>query len=321
MKRLLRFLVSGAILTWLGLRLNWTQIGESFANMQIGYWVAAFLLYVATQIVSALRWRMLAEPLGFIRPLRHYSSFYFIGMYFNLFLPSSVGGDVIRALYLNGGSGRRLSAFLSVFLDRFSGLLVLLCMACVGVGLCTVRIPTWVPWSVWGTGAGAIAGLLLLPTMAKLMSRFGRVHRLVAGARQYLDKPGVLVSTTALSLVVQAANVALVWLVGLSIHADVPASYYWVVVPMVTLLTLLPVTLNGMGVREGGVILFLSPLEVPEATAVSLAVLWFLVFTAAGVLGGVIYMFGNFPRPVERANESVGSDSDQGRAGQLKAAA
>jgi uncharacterized membrane protein YbhN (UPF0104 family) len=320
-KKLLRLCVSGAILTWLALRLDWTQIGESFAHMHFGYWMAALLLYVATQIASALRWRMLAEPLGFNRPLGHYSSFYFIGMYFNLFLPSSVGGDVIRAMYLNGGSGRRLSAFLSVFLDRFSGLLVLLCLACIGVGLCPVPIPNWVPWSVWGTGLAALVGLLLLPTLAKLMSKFDRVHRLVSGVRLYLDKPGILLSTTGLSLAVQAANVALVWLVGKSINAGVPASYYWVVVPMVTLLTLLPVTLNGMGVREGGMILFLAPLGVPEATAVSMGVLWFLVFTAASVLGGGIYLFGNFPRPEERTNEFVGSDSDQGRAGQLKAAA
>src|SRR5262249_16706501 len=98
--------------------------------MHLGFWMGAVALYVGAQVVSALRWRWLAEPLGFRRPLAEFTAFYFIGMYFNLFLPTSVGGDVVRAWYLDGGSGRKLPAFLSVFVDRFSGLLVLLVLAC-----------------------------------------------------------------------------------------------------------------------------------------------------------------------------------------------
>src|SRR5262249_43135673 len=136
----------------------------------------------------------------------------------------------------------------------------------------------------------------------------------------YLDLPGLVLLSAALSFVVQTANVMLVWLVGLAIGAPVPASYYWVLVPMVTLLTLLP-SLNGIGVREGGMILFLKPLGVDESTALTLSFLWFSVFTAASLGGAGIYLFGNFARPRERFHdESLGSDSDQGRDRQLKAA-
>jgi uncharacterized protein (TIRG00374 family) len=121
---------------------------------------------------------------------------------------------------------------------------------------------------------------------------------------------------------VQGLNVAIVWLIGLAMGVSIPASYYWIAVPMVTLMTLLPISINGMGVREGGMILFLSPLGVPASTAMSLAFLWFSVFTAASLFGGLLYLVGGFQRPQEQFHDrSVSSDPHQGRAGQLKAAA
>jgi uncharacterized membrane protein YbhN (UPF0104 family) len=327
----LRLLLSVLLLTWLAWRTDWGQVGRAFAQLRLGWWLAAVGLYLFTQVVSSVRWQLLARPLGLERPLRQFVAFYFIGMYFNLLLPTSVGGDVVRAWYLDGGSGRKLAAFLSVFIDRFSGLLVLLALACVAVAVCPIALPVWVYASVWGTVGAAVAGLIAL---ALYDGRFPLAMK-VPGAKRVLSKldalkassavllrPRLLLSTTALSLVVQATNVVLVWVVGLAIDAPVPAAYYWILVPMVTLLTLLPISLNGMGVREWGTVLFLHPLGVGAEAALSLAFLWFAVFTAASLCGSAVYLFGSFPRPEVRADhETVRGDSDQGRTGQSRAAA
>ena len=94
----------------------------------------------------------------------------------------------------------------------------------------------------------------------------GKIDRLLDFARQaqsaLVPGPRLFLVTTLLSVVVQAANVIVLWLVGLALGLDVPASYYWVLVPLVTLLTLVPVSLNGMGVREWGTVLLLAPLGV-----------------------------------------------------------
>jgi uncharacterized membrane protein YbhN (UPF0104 family) len=317
----LRLLVSGALLAWLGWHLNWLQVTAVFQHLRLDFWLGAVGLYAAAQVTSAFRWRLLARPLGLRQPLVHFAAFYFIGMFFNLLLPTSVGGDVVRAWYLDGGSGRRLLALLSVLVDRLSGLLVLLCLACAGVLLCPIALPRWMPWSVWLTAGCGFAGLVAAALCARWTDRLAGVRALFEAMEHYLYRPRLLVQATALSVVVQGANIVLVWLVGLSIQAPVPASFYWIAVPMVTLLTLLPVSLNGMGVREGGMILFLSPLGVSEATALSLAFLWFTVFTSVSAAGAVVYLFGSFPRPQENANGSVSRDSDQGRTRQLKTAA
>ena len=322
MSKNLRLLVSVALLGWLAWRSDWEQIASTFGALRLELWLAAVGLYGLTQLISACRWQMLAQPLGFERSLHQYTAFYFIGMYFNLFLPTSVGGDVVRAWYLDGSSGRRLCAFLSVLVDRLSGLLVLLGLACVAIIFCPVPLDTWIVASVLGTAGCAVLGLISLPMAARWTQPFGRLRRLVEGVRLYQSKPTLLALTTGLSLVVQAANVVLVWLVGRAIDAPVPASYYWIAVPMVTLLTMLPISLNGMGIREGGMILFLTPVGISHATSISLAFLWFSVFTATSLIGAGIYLFGNFSRPEERPSYgSIGGNSDQGRAGEPAAAA
>ncbi len=327
--------VSVALLSWLAWRTDWQQIGQAFASLRINLWLAAVGLYLLTQIISSLRWQLLSQPLGFQRPLRQFIAYYFIGMYFNLFLPTSVGGDVVRAWYLDGRPGQRLQAFLSVFIDRFSGLLVLLALACGTAAFCTVALPAWISMSVWITGLCAVCGLVALPWVVAVMgdrlpesgSIGRRVRRLTQSLSEalhlFMRRPGLLLATTLLSLGVQAANVVVVWLVGRALELDVPASYYGIFVPMISLLTLAPVSLNGMGVREGGAVLFLAPLGVGQAAAVSLAFLWFCVFTAASLCGAAVYLWGSFSLPAQEQPDhgSVRRDSDQGRTRQYQKAA
>jgi uncharacterized protein (TIRG00374 family) len=276
-------------------------------------------------VVSAVRWQWLARPVGFNRPLRRYVAAYFIGMFFNLLLPTSVGGDAIRAVYLNAKSGRPMAAVLSVLLDRLSGLLVLLCVACVAAVVCPLELPLWMKLAVGGCAVMAIVGLALTPWLARAAGRFPRTAKLATTVRNglavYRREPRLIVSSTALSTVVQASSVLQVGLLGMAVGLDVPWAVYGVAAPMVALLTLLPVSLNGMGVREAAMVVFLAPASVPQDVAVTVAFLWFLVQTAAGLLGGLIYLTGRFPPPEVRHDDAVGPDPDQGRAGQRRSAA
>jgi glycosyltransferase 2 family protein len=293
----LRVLVSMALLGWVGSQTNWADVGQAFARLRLGYWLAAVGLLAVTQIGSALRWQYLSSALGFRRSLRQLTGIYFIGMYFNLMLPTAVGGDVVRAWYLDGGSGRRLAAFATVFLDRLSGLLVLLSLACVGLALSPLDLPPWVSWFVWGSAGGALLAVAVLPLVTGRGGKGTARRQRLSEALKAVRSPRVLVCTTLLSLWVQAANVGVVWLVGLAIDAPAVGAYYWVVVPMVALLTMLPVSINGIGVREKGMALFLAPLGVAEGTAMTLSLLWFAVTAVTSLAGGVVYLFGRFPKP------------------------
>lgn len=330
--KMLRVAVSVALLGWIGWQTDWPSVRRAFATLRGEFWLAALGLLLVSHVVASVRWRLFARALRFDHSVPKMTGFAFVGNFFNLVLPTSMGGDVIRAWYLDGQSGRKLAAFASVFLDRLNGLLVLLAMACTAVLLSPVALPLWIPISIAVIAGCGFLGIAALP----LAVRSGRLPlkrvRQLQTMLQLLKEPRTLIAATLLSIFVQVSSVVIVWLIGQGLQAPVPTAYYWIMAPMVSLLTLLPVSINGMGVREGGVVLFLTPLGVEHGMALTLAFLWFLVYAAGSLLGGVVYLAGAFPKPETAAAETAGGeeltahgpiigDSDQGRARQFNQAA
>jgi uncharacterized membrane protein YbhN (UPF0104 family) len=323
------------ILAW---RLDREQLVGAFAGLKLLYWLLAGAVFVVAQVVSSLRWQLLSAPLGFETPWRHYLSFYFIGMFFNLLLPTSVGGDVVRALYLAAGAPRRSQAVLSILADRGTGLAVLVVLACCAGML--VPLQAWMAGILIALAAGMVLGLAALPALP-LVGRLPvvgpRLGPLVEGARVYLHRPGLLAGSTALSVVVQLAGIVQVWLIAKGLGLVLPLGYVAVVVPLVSLLTLVPISVSGMGLREMGMVVLLGPAGVTSATAVTLSLLWFASCAAISLVGGGLYFFGHFPRGQSDSTDGPGSDAmiekgqcdaepfgggpDQGRAGQPAAAA
>jgi len=323
--KILRFAVSTALLSYLAWKTDWPHVAQAFGRLRWEYWLLAALVLVFTQLLSARRWQLLAQAVGIAKDFTQITGYYFIGMFFNLVLPTSVGGDVVRAYYLTPRQGPRLPAFVSVLFDRVNGLIVLLALASIAVVAQMDKLPWWIPAFIWSAIGGMALGMSLLPWLA----RFGRHgHLRVQQLRamiQLLRQPKLLIQTTLLSLLIQVANIFLVWLVGLALQLEVPFLYYWVLVPMVSVLTLLP-SVAGTGVREMGTVLLLAPLGIDETTAVTLAFLWFAVQVAVSLLGGLAYLSGRFSRIPNLSEDaaddrSVDHHSDQGRTGQYRQAA
>src|SRR5882672_10783890 len=106
MKRAIRIggsVVLVAVVFW---QLERGSVIKKLAHVDWSWWLAAFLCYVVAQLISSIRWRELARPYGFRHSYGAYVAYYFVGNFFNLVLPSSVGGDAARAWYLGRGSGR-----------------------------------------------------------------------------------------------------------------------------------------------------------------------------------------------------------------------
>ena len=117
MRWLVRVLVSGAIVVYVLVDVDLGDLGRALTHVHLAPVLAATALTLGSQAISAYKWSWIAEAVGFRRSLADYTRFYFIGMFFNLFAPSTVGGDVVRALYLGAGHRRTLAAG-SVVFDR-----------------------------------------------------------------------------------------------------------------------------------------------------------------------------------------------------------
>lgn len=324
-KTIFKTAVTLVLLSYLAFKINWGQLGSDLSHSHIQLWIAAILVYLLSQVASSLRWRWLAQPLGFHQPIRTFFSFYFIGMVFNMLLPTGVGGDVVRAFYLDGRSGRRLAAFLTVLADRGSGLLVMLAIACFGVALYPFPLDRRITLIVSGIGLVALLGLGFVAAIAFWkpksvrswddkyvpdLSRTGmaarwrhwrmRLRALVLSLAHaftlYLKRPGLLLGTTALSALVQAANVLLVWLIGQALEVNAPAAYYWILVPLVSLAVLVPIDISGAAIRPYVTAALLTPLGVSTEKSAALAFLWLGAMLVASLTGLPFYVFGRYPR-------------------------
>jgi glycosyltransferase 2 family protein len=333
--KLLRIVGSLALLGVVAWRLDWGQLGGAFARVDYALWAVAVAVFVVAQVVSSLRWQLLSRPLGFDFGLGRYVSLYFIGMFFNLVLPTSVGGDVVRAGYLAAGTRRRGAALLSVLVDRGSGLVVLIALACLAGLFARDTMPPWMGPTLLGMAGLLLAGVACLPLLPRIARwRFlGKWGAQVAMAGEvYLRRPRLLAGAALLSVVVHVAGVFQMGLIAWAMGLDVSWAYLAVVVPLLALLTLLPVSINGMGLREVGMVVLLGPAGVPAASAVTLSLLQLAATSAASLLGAGFYLGGAYRRlestpPIERGTEgrsdaeAIRGDPHQGRAGQPAQAA
>ncbi len=357
MKTLARILGSVLLLGVLAWHLDWGELGAAFRHLDWRLWALAAGVLILAQCVSSWRWLLLARVLHFGGSLQRFVAYYFIGILFNLVLPTSVGGDVVRAWYLSSqegsapATGRRLEAFLTVFAERFSGVVVLLVLACVSTLFCPVSLPVYITGVIAVIGTGTVAGLFVLTWLCSLAAkgaepagtgrgvlgwilsrvlRLGAVRRLLEVSRRYWGRRDVILVCLGLSVVVQLASVEIVWLVARALGLQVPWIYLGVAIPVVSLVTLLPISVNGLGLREASLVLLLQPVGVAKPQAIAVSVLWYGLTVAVGVTFGLCcYLFGRFPHAFSsRAlkedphdTDPVRGDSDQGRTGQPPTAA
>jgi len=260
------------------------------------------VLYVLGQALSAFRWYVLGRSVGFEQSPWTYVRFYFVGMFFNVFGPSTLGGDVVRALYL--GDGRRpVLAASSVVFHRMSGLAVLMAMGAVAL----LAAPQYhFPWpltaAVVAGGLGLIVAWWMLPMLVWLLPTHNRLRREVEHdmAPFWRDR-GMLMWVVALALAFHLSQVVLQWVLARAAGAAVPFAYCLVFHPLLAVVTALPVSVSGLGVREGGYMFFLGRIGIAEPVAVTIGLLWWFVTLVGGVVGGVVFLAAGARLPRVRA--------------------
>ena len=255
---------------------------------------AAVVLYLLGQGLSAVRWSILGRAVGLERPFVDYLRFYAIGMFFNLFGPSTLGGDAIRVLYLGRGQRRMLAAG-SVLFDRVSGFVMLVALAAAAQLVYHPRLPRALAATVAGAGLLLLVAWIACPWLVRFLPREQRLRRTVEEELAPFWRDGTLLASAAtLSLVFHVSQVGVQYLLGIATGIALPFWYCLVFHPLVVLATALPVSLGGFGVREGGYVLLLGRIGIAPSQAVALSLLWFAVTAIAGLLGGLVFV--TYPR-------------------------
>jgi uncharacterized membrane protein YbhN (UPF0104 family) len=282
------------------------RIARALAHERLAFFAAAVALYVAGQVMCSYRWQLLARIDRIEGRWREYLAYYFIGMATNLFVPGLIGGDAARATYL-GLRHRRISeAIASVVADRGIGLVALFWMAAIGaVTVSSVRLPSSLIFAVAAIGIFLLIGFCLAPLLIAPLRRVGGgIGKAIAPLLPYIERPAALTPAIILSLILQASLAFCQYLLAVGMGLRLPLSAVLLVVPMANVAASLPLTLNGLGVREGAYVLLFGMAGVAHQDAVALGLLWFASTMVGGLAGIVPFVLTALPQ-----RDAVASDA------------
>lgn len=258
--------------------------------------VGGALLLMLSQGLAAIRWRLLIGPgapgWGALFHL------YLVGGFFSLFLPTAVGGDAFRATMLARVMPRAETAVVSVLLDRAFGVGALLAYGLAGL-LLSPAVAAPLLRGVRSVLAPdrllpiLAAGALLLGVFVLLARRSARLRAIPGAAldavREAMRRGPRALAAFGVSLLVQGLMVLLWVVVARGVGLTLPAELFLVGVPLVTLATMLPLSLAGLGVREWAWVAFLTPFGVAAPDAVALSLTYFACPLLSGLTGGALF--------------------------------
>ena len=266
----------------------------------------AVLLVFVDRALMAYRWVVLlcivdpAERPALIDVMR----IFFVSTFVGTFLPASVGGDAVRAYSMAQLHVRGSVAVASVFMDRMLGVASILVMAAVGLALArdlagnvTIVLSLTVAASacivtlmlVFSAGAARIMTALLARMPASVRHAGDRV---LESIRRYADHHGRLTSVLIGSIIVQILRIVQAYFLGRGLAIALPLPAYFAFIPLILLVMLLPVTINGIGTSQAAFVWFFGRAGVPAASAFTLSVLFVALGVVGNLPGGLLYAFG-----------------------------
>jgi uncharacterized protein (TIRG00374 family) len=312
---LLKIVFSVGILVYIFTRV--VHVQDLWANLReasVSYLVAAVALYFLVQTISAYRWYLLLKPLDIETSFLKILGLYYLGMYFNFFLPSAIGGDVVKVYYLHKETGRLSASTASVFLDRDIGMGGLLLAGTAVAAYGGTRFPPENGWLL--APLFALIGVLFVAAnlalfyrpsynvLHRILSLFKmkkadeKVERLYDSFNSYRGKWRLVVVTLVLSLAIQAgcAFVNMFAAGAIGLHTQHGWIDYLVFIPAIGLIGMIPLSVNGAGWREWSYILFFQFVAVgvdaqhAKDLAATLSLLWLGIMIITSLPGGIVYI-------------------------------
>lgn len=298
-----KMLLSAAVLFVLIRRMPAGQVSAALRSADPAWLGAAAGLLFFSNVLGSYQWGRLLRAVDIQIPFWKVLAYYHVGLFFNNFLPANVGGDIARVVDASRYASTRTAAVATVLLDRMIGTvslaalalvttlpaldrfhLTLLYLALVGFFVLSVTVV----WAAFHPRA--------LHAIEKRLDRFG-LGRLRPAWGELSDRLGhyrgqraLMLQLLAIGLVTQLSRVGVHVLVARALGLDIALPYFFLFVPMLAVIVSLPISLNGIGVREGVGVLLFGLVGVERAPAFSLQFTTYLVAVAVSLLGGVVFL-------------------------------
>jgi uncharacterized membrane protein YbhN (UPF0104 family) len=303
-----RVAASAGMLALLLPRIRLASLFPSPQLSTLGWLVGGLALYAVAVVLSTVRWAQVLHALDIPSDLPPLVSHTLAGMFVSNFLPSTVGGDVLRVTRLAAVNGQRHTSVASVVVERLTGFFVLPFITLVAL----VGNPTLMHFGqasrltlalALGTLAALVA-ILVLVASPRVGERFagrswlGFVSAVHLGLARMRRDPSSALGVLVSALAYQLCMVAAAWMAGHAMGIQVGWSAMMAFIPIVAIAQVLPISVSGLGLREGALVILLVPLGVSSGQAVAFGLLLYGMNMVVSLLGAPAFAVGARPARV-----------------------
>jgi uncharacterized protein (TIRG00374 family) len=265
----------------------------------------AFLMFYIGYVLIAFRWRLLLQVKGISARILYLLESVNIAILFNNLLPSTIGGDAYRMYDVWRLGGTKTTAVSVILIDRFLGMFALVSYGLIAAIIAT-EVQETIPglvlylagilvtmvliiWMVFGSGARLLHWFLSLES--RLLSFPQKIVGKISDALSlYRGRGDVLAKALLISYGIQLNVIMHFVIVAYALDVNIPVAGMFIIIPLATLIMLLPVSINGVGVREATLVFFFSIYGVSTESAIAFAWIWLAMLLAQGLVGGIVFM-------------------------------
>lgn len=290
--------ISFIILLLYIMRDKYPQILKAFASTKVPIFLLGFFAFLCAISTASIRVRLLIQAQNIPITFREAISLTFIGYFFNNFLPTAIGGDVVKAYYLSRKTQNKVGSYASIFVDRIIGLITMVLMAFFALFLVEEGVvDNTIRYIIYAITFASIVMMafmvnkrlakrfsFLLSLLKPIKEKIGHVYDIV---HKYQYQKGLMIKSFAISFLSQVLFFASLGIAAMSLGSWIPVRDLFIKMPIVSMMSLLP-SINGLGLREGSTVVLFGPL-IGADKAFALSILWLLILLCVSVIGGIIY--------------------------------
>jgi glycosyltransferase 2 family protein len=303
-------LIAAKVLLSLGLivvllwRIPLAQVTHALRQADPFWLGAAGVVMVASNVLGSYQWWRLLRVADIRLPFWRACAYYHIGLFFNNFLPANIGGDIARVADSSRHGGTTGAAVSAVLMDRLIGTVALAGLALLTTLPAVDRFHLALVYLALVGFFALSVGLLwalfhprLLPAIERRLARIGlgrlspHLDELAVKIEAYRGARMLLARMLVVATLTQLSRIGVHALVARALGLTIPFQYFFLFVPLLAVIVSLPISLNGLGVREGAGVLLFGLIGVDRARAFSLQFLTYLVAVTVSMIGGLGYLY------------------------------
>lgn len=305
----LRITVSAGMLAFLLSRFDLASLLPAGNWATVPWVIAGLAAMLVAMVLSAVRWQRVLSALELPTELPPLVSYSLAGLFVANFLPSTIGGDVLRVVRLSARNGQRPASFASVVLERLTGFIVLPLITLVAFAAYPELLHLGTATAFAVILSGATLALLVVIVVVGVNPRIGSrlagrtswlkfVGAVHLGLERIRRHPRAAASVLVAAFAYQLCLVFAAWLAAHALGIPVGWGAAMAFIPVVLIAQVLPFSVNGLGLREGALVLLLAPLGIANQQAVALGLLLYGMNVAVSLLGAPAFAVGPRTEPV-----------------------